>query len=48
MKLKEECGVVGVLTRDKVQASFIAYRGLLLYSIEDRKVQGLQFLMVKK
>ncbi|MCX7719949.1 MAG: amidophosphoribosyltransferase [Dictyoglomus thermophilum] len=29
MKLKEECGVVGVLTRDKVQASFIAYRGLL-------------------
>lgn len=29
MKLKEECGVVGVLTRDKIQASFIAYRGLL-------------------
>ncbi len=29
MKIREECGVVGVLTKEKGQASFIAYRGLL-------------------
>lgn len=29
MKIREECGVVGVVTKEKGQASFIAYRVLL-------------------